>query len=585
VSSPQHPPVEMQPLSILLADDDIATRTLLTRFLEQQGHRVVAVGNGRDAIRTYQRNPEFQLFVLDVTMPFVSGLEVCQWLKENMAYWVPIMIVSANNKENDQVQGLGIGADYYITKPISFPLLAARIEACQRIAALYGDLQRKNEMLETYYSRNQADNDLARELLQRIAQTGEDQVVDAQYVVNPAGDFSGDMIVSMRSLSQRHYCFVADATGHGLPAAITLMPAVETFYRMSRQGYALGTLAAELNSRLQESLPRGRFLAATLVMVEPHTHRVEIWNGGSPPAYLLAPDERRVHQRFPARHPPLGMLPREDFDSRTESTTFQAQHAVVACTDGIVEAEAPDGRMFGARRFEDLLVCPDRPEDLALAVKETLHAFTEGRQAQDDQTLLVLPLEKLSLADMALDEAYCEVVDTSDDSRSSPLNGGWYFSLGVRGAALRNAELAPLVNKILSEIGLAGQASDRAHVCLTELINNAIDHGVLQLDSALKTRPDGFEAFFRERQRRLQQLSDGGIFIRGTFDHQDGRTLLRMAVSDSGEGFLEPDDTGDAGPSGRGVKLARRLSDTLRFHDDGATAEFEIVVDVPATTA
>ncbi len=577
-------PSGQRSLRILLVDDDVATRTLLGSFLKQQGHRVVSAIHGADALEVFLAQPAFDLFIIDVTMPVMDGLTLCAELKRRLETWVPIMMISANAEENDQVQGLDIGADYYLSKPISFPLLKAKLAASQRIAGLYGDLQEKTDALQRYYNRSRADNDLARELLDRIFHGDAEQQVDAQYMVNPAGEFSGDMIVSLRTPSQRHYSFVADATGHGLPAAITLMPAADTFYRLAREGYSLGAIARELNHRLRASLPRGHFIAASLIMVEPYSRRLEIWNGGNPPVCLFDQHKRELIRRFPSSHPPLGVLPDQEFDPRLAGCVYDPNHALVACTDGIVETEAPDGALFGLERFEAVLTDPERDEDITQAVNQAMNRFSDGSEARDDRTILVLPLIGFESGELTYhSELDISRGDMAEDAMlQSRSREGWYFSVGVRGRTLKDAELSPMVNQMLTHIGLTGRSADRAHVCITELINNAIDHGVLGLDSALKSSPEGFDRYFKERRRRLAALGNGGVFIRANLDQLQGRYLLTMSISDTGRGF-DPEQYHhcgeDGAPCGRGIRLVRELADGFRYSDDGATAEFQIVLD------
>lgn len=571
-------------LRILLVDDDLATRGVVGSFLQQRGHQVVMAEHGAEALELFLSEPPFDLFIIDVTMPVMDGLSLCAELKRRLETWVPIIMISANARENDQVQGLDIGADYYLTKPLSFPLLKAQLAASQRIADLYGDLRDKTGALERYYNRSRADNDLARELLDKIFHGDDDQRVNAQYMVNPAGEFSGDMIVSLQTPSQRHYSFVADATGHGLPAALTLMPAVETFYRLARDGFSLGAIARELNQRLCMTLPRGHFIAATLIMVEPYSRRVEIWNGGNPPVCLFDQRARRVVDRFPSRHPALGVLPDEAFDTRVAGRVYDPSHALVACTDGIVEAEAPDGRLFGTTGFEAVLCDPERDEDITLAVNQAIARFCDGDAAQDDRTILVLPLIGFESSELTY-RSRIDIIQ-NDVAEGAVLHSrgeeGWYFSVGVRGQTLKDAELAPMVNHMLTHIGLTGRSADRAHVCITELINNAIDHGVLGLDSDLKNSPEGFDRYFSERRRRLDALAGGGVFIRANLDRLQGHYLLTLTISDTGQGF-EPERyqncAEDGAPCGRGIRLVRELSDGFVYSDGGATAEFRIVLD------
>lgn len=245
-------------LHVLVVDDDVTIRRLLGSFLRAEGHTVSFAEHGGDALAQFERDSGFDLFMIDVTMPVMDGLALCEALKDRLDRWVPIMMMSANAAESDEVEGLDIGADYYLTKPISFPLLRARVRASQRIARLQRDLETTNARLADYYNRSRADSDLARELLDRLLHQGEEKALEARYILNPAGDFNGDIILSIRSPSQRQYSLIADATGHGLPAALALMPVVETFSRLAREGYSLETVVRELNARLRSSLHRRR---------------------------------------------------------------------------------------------------------------------------------------------------------------------------------------------------------------------------------------------------------------------------------------------------------------------------------------
>ncbi|MDI9245627.1 SpoIIE family protein phosphatase [Marinobacter sp. CHS3-4] len=574
-------------LHILIADDDPVMRNVLGNFLKSEGHTVVLAEDGAHALELFEKDKDFGLFVLDVKMPHIDGLSCCARIKKQLTRWVPIMMVSANSEERSQVEGLDIGADYYLTKPVQFALLRAYVRAAQRASALQNEVQEKSRRLEDYYNKSQSDNDLARQLLDRLLHSSESTSLDAKYIIDPAGEFSGDLIVSMRSPSHRLYSMVADATGHGLPAAITLIPAVETFSRLSREGYSVETIVRELNTRLRSSLPRERFVAAAVMMFEPHTQRLEIWNGGCPQVYLLDNESRQIAKTFPATHPPLGILDAPRFDAKVTGASYQKHQTIVACTDGVVESEDPSGNMFGQKGLERVLTCHDRSRDLIRAIGSALDEFTAAESAADDRSLLILPLGSIEF------EGEDSVISEDDDSDITVVNsdidltamatGGWYFALGVRGDALKDAELAPIVNNVIGRMGVTGEKADKAHVCITELLNNAIDHGVLGMDSSLKSNPEGFAEYFEERQKRLSQLDYGGVFIRANLDRSGRNYALSVTVSDTGEGFGYKDENATEAsslpvPSGRGIKLVRRLADRLTFHDGGATSEFRIVI-------
>ncbi|UWP79980.1 response regulator transcription factor [Dactylosporangium fulvum] len=121
----------MDPMSarVLVAEDDPKQARLVRAYLERDGHGVLVVGDGRSAIEQCRaRRPD--LVVLDVMMPHVDGLDVCRVLRAESA--VPILMLTARSTENDQLLGLDVGADDYLTKPYSPRVLAARVRALLR---------------------------------------------------------------------------------------------------------------------------------------------------------------------------------------------------------------------------------------------------------------------------------------------------------------------------------------------------------------------------------------------------------------------------------------------------------------------
>jgi DNA-binding response OmpR family regulator len=114
---------------ILVADDDPKQTGLIRLYLEREGHSVLTVHNGRAALEQFRsRKPD--LVVLDVMMPLVDGLDVCRILRAESS--VAILLVTARSTEEDLLLGLDLGADDYLTKPVSPRELAARVRALLR---------------------------------------------------------------------------------------------------------------------------------------------------------------------------------------------------------------------------------------------------------------------------------------------------------------------------------------------------------------------------------------------------------------------------------------------------------------------
>ncbi len=116
---------------ILLVDDDALLRRSLAFNLEQAGYRVTTAASAEDALALAERNPP-DLVLLDIGLPGMDGLDALRRFQERMS--IPIIFLTARRRELDEVLGLELGADDYITKPFDLDVLLARIKAVLRRA-------------------------------------------------------------------------------------------------------------------------------------------------------------------------------------------------------------------------------------------------------------------------------------------------------------------------------------------------------------------------------------------------------------------------------------------------------------------
>ncbi len=116
------------PETILVAEDQSHIRALIEYKLKNNGYLVIAVDNGSDALaKAIEVKPD--LVLLDVMMPLMTGFEVLSALKQNEeTKSIPVLLVTAQSKEEEVLKGLELGADDYITKPFSPNELAARVK-------------------------------------------------------------------------------------------------------------------------------------------------------------------------------------------------------------------------------------------------------------------------------------------------------------------------------------------------------------------------------------------------------------------------------------------------------------------------
>jgi DNA-binding response OmpR family regulator len=117
-------------MKILCVEDDKRIATAVKRGLELAGYDVDVSFDGEDGLWR-AREHHYDMFILDLLLPSRSGLEICRLLRA-AGDWTPILVLTARDGELDETRALHAGADDYVTKPFSFPLLKAHVQALLR---------------------------------------------------------------------------------------------------------------------------------------------------------------------------------------------------------------------------------------------------------------------------------------------------------------------------------------------------------------------------------------------------------------------------------------------------------------------
>jgi DNA-binding response OmpR family regulator len=113
-------------LTIMMVDDDELIRKVVTVYFGNRGHRVVNAVSGEDCLDKIKQS-EPNALLLDVTMPGMDGWEVCRRIREFSA--VPIIMLTARAQASDRERGVTVGANAYVTKPVSLKELEARVRS------------------------------------------------------------------------------------------------------------------------------------------------------------------------------------------------------------------------------------------------------------------------------------------------------------------------------------------------------------------------------------------------------------------------------------------------------------------------
>lgn len=127
-------------IKILIVDDDNDIRKMLSILLANDGYETIEAENGKIALDMLDES--IDLILLDVMMPVMDGVTACIKIRERSN--VPIIFLTAKDTDMDEITGLGAGADDYISKPFSPPVLSARLRTLLRRSSLYTGSEQKN---------------------------------------------------------------------------------------------------------------------------------------------------------------------------------------------------------------------------------------------------------------------------------------------------------------------------------------------------------------------------------------------------------------------------------------------------------
>ncbi|MES2207888.1 MAG: fused response regulator/phosphatase [Pseudomonadota bacterium] len=566
---------------VLVVDDMAVNLRVVQALVKQMGHQVIIAESGEAAIAAFiKEQPDIVL--MDIVMPGMNGFDAAHHIKALASEWVPIIFLTSLTDEQSLLRGiLDEGGDDYLYKPVTMAMLTAKLNSFGRILRLQQQIRQQTKELLEFRQLSEQENEVAAGLMEKIIKSDliENSKIIKRWSV-PTSSFSGDLIVAEQTPAGIWHILLADGTGHGLSAALSVLPMAQPFYSMTRKGFRIGQIALQINRTMHELLPGDRFAGAILLAVDRIQNAIEVWNGGMPEVYLTSPEGEGVFHVFKSLHLPLGILNDELFSTDTSYYVYERDMQIVLCSDGLLEAENKEGEAFGKERLIEILAKEDLSEQRTNMIADTLTAFLDGKPPADDVSLMVLHVDHRSLESHALDANIEEGKEQETANVLALPPSAWEMYLHLGAEQLRRLEVLPLIHQILRDLESSTQRSSELFVVLSELLCNAIDHGILGLNSQLKESEDGMDLFYEARTERLQTLQHGylGIKIEKVFGEKRAQLMIR--VSCSGNGFDYRTAMSKAKevmedmlrPHGRGIPLMMRLCEVLEYSDQGREA-------------
>jgi len=377
---------------LLVVDDNEMNRDLLSRRLQRKGYSVELADGGEAALKAVEGDT-FDLILLDIMMPDIDGMEVLTRLRETHSQTdLPIIMATAKNESSDIVAALKLGANDYVTKPLDFPVVHARVEnALGR--------KRAAEALKAANERMQRDLEAAARV-QRALLPDEAVVVEGvelTWYYRPCDELAGDALNILKLDDQHVALYVLDVSGHGVPSALLSVSVGHQLSQMFAQrgdGNETGNelidpaqLARRLNILFPMDAKARLYFTVIYGVLNTQTREFRFVSAGNPgPAVIHANGSTEVHD-VPAV--PIGMFPESEYENT--SIQLQVGDRLYLYSDGLYEERhAESGELFERERMTGVLA-ERRTDSLEQSVTSLVDAVVEWRgdtHLSDDVTIV-----------------------------------------------------------------------------------------------------------------------------------------------------------------------------------------------------
>lgn len=385
-------PADSGPTRVLVVDDHGSNVDLLAKHLTRLGYEVAGERSGLAALeRIGAWAPDVVL--LDVMMPDVSGLDVLRMLRRDPGTVdLPVILVSGLGETDDIVDGLELGANDYVTKPLNIPVLQARLATQAALKRARDDLKRTAQRLAGELDRQAHELRVAghvqRSILPRRPPRTERLAVAWRY--DPATEVGGDLFDVIPLPGGRTLLFVADAMGHGVQAALVVSSLKGTLRAHLDEADDLPCLLTRLDEAIG-ALFDDRFVTAAACVVDPDGGTIRYALAGHPPLLIAG---REGVAELQTAGLPLGTSLNRQYEQH--QAPIEPGTALLLYSDGVTEAHGPDGPQFGqpalVARFGSLAAAGADPQAIVSSIRADLDDFRGPVPLVDDLTLLAARL-------------------------------------------------------------------------------------------------------------------------------------------------------------------------------------------------
>jgi serine phosphatase RsbU (regulator of sigma subunit) len=392
---------------IVIIDDNESDLSLMKRLLSRNGYEVFTAPSGEEGlVEIHERRPHSVL--VDYRMPGMDGYEVSRRVKaDDELRNIPVLILTGADSSENMIAGLDAGADDFVTKSADVDVILARLRALLRVKAyqdrimeqsaqlrqLYDELKEKSDEIMALNQRLNKDLQFARKVQEALLPSSEFSAerieIRSSYI--PSETLSGDFY-DYFEVGGQLLLFVADVSGHGLPAAI-LTSLLKSYLHSEAEGLSS---PAEFMSALNEflcsaSLP-AQFATGVLLRFDPRRMNLCFSNAAHPPFLHCRRSDRSVEVLEMPGHM-LGALPGVPFEEH--DMKVEPGDLIFIYSDGLTDRLSPEGEFYSTDRIATIL-SGSRDDDLSEIHDRILRDVTSFAQTEELRDDVVLALARFA---------------------------------------------------------------------------------------------------------------------------------------------------------------------------------------------
>ncbi len=380
------------PARLLVVDDDVMNLDVLQQLLEAHGYSTATAGSGREALARLQQE-QFDLVLLDITMPEMDGFTVLQTMKADARLReLPVILISGLEDMDSIARCIEIGADDYLPKPFKPVLLRARIGSCLEKKQL------REQEQATYAALVESQKHLAEELAEAEKYvrsllpeplTGKVQT-EWRFITSTSlgGDSFGYYWLDDDHLAM----YLLDVCGHGVGAALLSISAMNVLRSQSLPGTDFknpGAVLSALNETFQMDRQNNMYFTMWYGVYNAVKRQIVFARGGHPPAVLLTGTSRETAQPVELKAPGMVIGSMPGLKYRTVTVDLGAFSQLYLFSDGVYEVTLPDGTMWEFNDFVTSLIRPPPPGQSELDLVMDVARGLQGRDTFDDDFSMV----------------------------------------------------------------------------------------------------------------------------------------------------------------------------------------------------